>query len=188
MVHFSLVALNYLHAHLFLVALFRSFICLFSQIQPLFLRATARTLRHLLCHIHLILVLYPFDFGGSELLLVHETERTYKLHVTKRKGMHFFQVVHVETGLVKPPWTFGAEHQWSSSRAYGTDIVFEACIHMIEQIDNVSRFHVREVIVLHLIPCSHRVHAPWSCYQCCPLAVAHPQDCTVKWDSTVGSE
>lgn len=78
MVHFSLVGVDYLHAHLFLV----SFTCLFSQRQPLFLGPTARTLRHLFRHIHLILVLHPVDFGGSELLLIHETEWAYKLHVT----------------------------------------------------------------------------------------------------------
>ena len=63
-------------------SLFHSFTCLFSQRQPLFLGPTARTLRHLFRHIHLILVLHPVDFGGSELLLIHETEWAYKLHVT----------------------------------------------------------------------------------------------------------
>lgn len=53
---------------------------------------------------------------------------------------------------MKTAWTARAEHQIARRRADRADIVLEASVHMVEQVNDVGRSHIREVIVLLLIP------------------------------------
>lgn len=95
--------------------------------------------------------------------------------------------VQVKTRLVEPSRALRAKHQRSRSLADRADVVLKAGVHVVEEIDHVRRFHVREVVVLHFTPFRNPSHAPSSCCRCCPPIAAHPPDCTAKWGSAVGS-
>ena len=95
--------------------------------------------------------------------------------------------VQVKTRLVETSRALRAKHQRSRSLADRTDIVLKAGVHVVEEIDHVRRFHVREVVVLHFTPFRNPSHAPSSCCRCCPPIAAHPPDCTAKWGSAAGS-
>ena len=110
MVHFSLVGVDYLHAHLFLVSFTRSLVC--SHKGSHYFLDPLRVLCGIFSAIYILYLFCTLSIseGVSCSLFTRQNGHiNYTPH--NEQDAHFFHVVHVETGLVKPPRTLGAEHQ-----------------------------------------------------------------------------